>query len=184
MNSRDRLAHWIYALRHEIAPKFEREYGAPMGWTEDLADDLSEYLAEERPAASTARCEMCGDALPPPSGRGPRRRYCPRPRRCRDRAAANHGSARLGRDDAPDHDPKGIPHRRMSVVAVDYERGGAEMARLVRAAATREQSQRVFDTEVGKTYLDNLRRLHVSERTKKAIEAAVDSERANTSGDA
>ena len=58
------------------------------------------------------------------------------------------------------------------------------MARLVRAAATREQSQRVFDTEVGKTYLDNLRRLHVSERTKKAIEAAVDSERTNTSGDA
>jgi len=86
VNPRDRLAHWTAALISEIAPKLEAEYGAPMGWAADLADDIAEHLAALREADQRveAGCVVCGaDLVQPATGR--RRKYCGRS--CRDRAS-------------------------------------------------------------------------------------------------
>jgi thiamine pyrophosphate-dependent acetolactate synthase large subunit-like protein len=83
---RDVLAAWIIVLNEHPA-KIEREYGAPMAWCGDLANDLSDVAALLRERQTVGvRCGWCGEPIER-NRRGAPRKYCPRPRRCRDYAA-------------------------------------------------------------------------------------------------
>ena len=84
--NRDRLAVIITTLLDESvgARRAGRNYALPAAWCDSIATELGEWLHELRPAVEG--CLTCGAALVQPAT-GRRRKYCPRPATCRDKAA-------------------------------------------------------------------------------------------------
>lgn len=85
--SRDRMWLWTEVLLRRGAELQAAHPDEPFGFLGDCARDLGAYLMAPE---MVRRCVVCGDVLPPPAKHGPPRRYCPRPKRCRDRAAAGN----------------------------------------------------------------------------------------------
>ena len=84
--NRERAAAWVTQILEQVerARRVGRAYALPVPWAEALAADLGELMHDLRPVATG--CAVCGAPLQQKS-RGAPRKYCPRPARCRDKAA-------------------------------------------------------------------------------------------------